>query len=108
MSCPLPAAPASPAAEKPSEPIIRPDIDWIPSYKVYKDRVERLAALNFDRPTTVPEGWPTHIDAERSWSGSDFESEDEFVIKFSVDDIIEIETGLAYFKGTSPIRGRVR
>ncbi|KAK0645709.1 hypothetical protein B0T16DRAFT_145692 [Cercophora newfieldiana] len=98
MACPLALASSPVTPEKPSEPIIRPDIDWIPSYKVYKDRVERLAALGLDRPTAVPEGWPTQIDAERCWSGSDFKSEDDYVFRLTADDIVEVEAGLACFK----------
>ena len=100
MACPLSSAPVllAQGAEKPGEPIVRPDIDWIPSYKVYRDRVERLAALYPDRPTTVPEGWPAQIDAERVWSGSDFKSEDDYILNFSPEDIAEIEAGLAHFK----------
>jgi len=79
--------------------IVRPDIDWFPSYKVYKDRVERLAALYPNRPTTLPAGWPSQIDADRNWSGSDFKSEDDYVVKFTADDIAEIEAGLAHFRG---------
>lgn len=88
-------------SEKPSEPIVRPDIDWIPSFKVYKERVARLAALRLNRPTTVPEGWPAQIDNARAFSGSDFKSEDEYIIRFSAEDISEIESGLAHFKGTT-------
>ncbi|KAK5660570.1 hypothetical protein OQA88_13124 [Cercophora sp. LCS_1] len=99
MACPLAAAPPTTlAASTPSKPIVRPDIEWIPSYKTFKDRVEKLAALNLNRPTTVPEGWPAYIDAERCWSGSDFKSEDEYIVKFTPEDITEIEAGLAFFK----------
>ncbi|KAK0627473.1 hypothetical protein B0T14DRAFT_512679 [Immersiella caudata] len=98
MACPLFATSSLLKPEKPSGPIVRPDTDWIPSYKVYKDRVERLAALGLDRPATVPEEWPTFIDAERCWSGTDFKSEDDYVINLTADDITEIEAGLGHFK----------
>ncbi|KAK0714703.1 hypothetical protein B0H67DRAFT_489444 [Lasiosphaeris hirsuta] len=100
MACPLALGSVSPlpVAKTAQEPIIRPNIDWFPSYKVYKDRVDRLAALNPNRPTTVPEGWPTHIDAERAWSGSDFKSENDYVVQLSPEDIAEIDAGLAHFK----------
>jgi hypothetical protein len=99
MACSVPTAASLLSPEATSEPIVRPDIDWIPSYKVYKDRVQRLAALELDRPTGIPEGWPTHVDADRSWSGSDFKSEDEYVVTLTAGDIAEIEQGLAQFKG---------
>ncbi|KAK0721968.1 hypothetical protein B0T26DRAFT_196719 [Lasiosphaeria miniovina] len=101
MACPLGATPAreqSMTATETQQTIVRPDIEWIPSYKVYKERVERLAALNLDRPTTLPPGWPSQVDTERAWSRSDFKSEDEYILKFSEEDIAEIEAGLAYFK----------
>lgn len=104
MACTLPFAPVKwgQTLEKPTAPIVRPTIDWIPSYKVYKDRVERLAALGLGRPTAVPEGWPAQIDAERAWSGSDFKSEDDYILHFSSEDIVEIEAALAHFKGMPP------
>lgn len=101
MSCPL--ASNEPAAIRTAEggttEIVRPDISWIPSYKVFKDRVERLRVLYPDRRTTLPPGWPAQIDAARVWSGSDFKSEDEYVIHLSAEDVAEIEDGLAHFKG---------
>lgn len=103
MACPLvPNAPgALRTAETPSKEIFRPDISWMPSYKVFKERVETLKALYPDRRTTVPDGWPAQVDAARAWSGSDFKSEDEYVMKLSDEDIAEIEAGLAHFKGIS-------
>lgn len=100
MACPLYSAPIllPPISEKPSEAIVRPDIDWIPSFKVYKARVERLASLGLDRPTAVPGGWPAEVDSERCWSGSDLKEED-FVIKFTAEDIAEIDAALDHFKG---------
>ncbi|KAK3337963.1 hypothetical protein B0H65DRAFT_591981 [Neurospora tetraspora] len=100
MACPLQSTRACNMAppQKDSSPIVRPDIDWIPSYKVFKERVQRLAALNLNRPTTLPAGWPSKITSERVWSGSDFKSEDDYVVKLSQEDIAEIESALEYFK----------
>ncbi|KAI5293486.1 hypothetical protein KEM56_006027, partial [Ascosphaera pollenicola] len=84
--------------QKDTNPIVRPEIDWIPSYKVFKERVQRLAALNLNRPTTLPAGWPAKITSERVWSGSDFKSEDDYVVKLSQEDILEIESALGFFK----------
>ena len=81
-----------------SNTIVRPNIDWIPSYKVFKERVQRLAALHLNRPTTLPAGWPSKITSERVWSGSDFKSEDDYTVKLSQEDIAEIESALEYFK----------
>ena len=101
MACPLAVARFTmtqlPTKDTEHPEIVRPDISWIPSYKVYKERVETLKALYPDRPTALPEGWPAQIDAPRAWSGEDFKS-DEYVIKLSAEDVAEIETGLAHFK----------
>lgn len=105
MACPIFSDPFNPGSlapipEKPSEPIVRPDIEWMPAYKTFKDRVERLAVLHPDRPTAVPEGWPTKVDGDRCWNGADL-TEDDYVVKFTAEDIAEIEAGLAHFKGMS-------
>ncbi|EAA33368.2 Clavaminate synthase-like protein [Neurospora crassa] len=100
MACPLQSTRACNMAppQKDTNPIVRPEIDWIPSYKVFKERVQRLAALNLNRPTTLPAGWPAKITSERVWSGSDFKSEDDYVVKLSQEDILEIESALGFFK----------
>ncbi|KAK3323758.1 hypothetical protein B0T19DRAFT_213248 [Cercophora scortea] len=100
MACQLQSNPVATMPEIPELPdqVVRPDIDWFPSYKVYKDRVERLKALNVDRPTALPAGWPLQVDTERAWSKADFKSEDEFIVHFSPEDIAEIEAGLEFFK----------
>ena len=101
MACPLTLnAPATlNTAKEPVDEVVRPDISWIPSYKVFRDRVERLQALHPDRPTSLPSGWPAKIDTARAWAGSDFKSEDEYVLHLSAEDVTEIEAGLAHFKG---------
>ncbi|GAB1319225.1 TauD/TfdA-like domain-containing protein [Madurella fahalii] len=100
MACQLlsDASVVQPTAKDPADEIVRPDISWIPSYKVFRDRVETLKALYPNRPTTVPAGWPTEVNAARAWAGSDFKSEDDYVIRLSPEDVLEIEAGLAYFK----------
>jgi len=101
-SCPLFPQPPTPSgikvAKETGQEIVRPDISWIPSYKVCKDREERLKLLHPNRRTTLPPEWPAEVKVPRVWSGSDFKSEDEYVVQLSVEDIAEIETGLAHFK----------
>ncbi len=82
----------------PMEPV-RPEISWIPSLEVFTDRVEKLQALYPHRRTTLPSGWPTEVNTERAWAGADFQSQDDFVLQFSAEDVAEIEAGLAHFKG---------
>lgn len=86
-------------ADGKSEDVVRPDISWIPSLKVFNDRVERLQALYPDRRTTLSQGWPAHINHPRAWAGSDFKSEEDYLIQLSEQDIADIEAGLAHFKG---------
>ncbi|KAM7211774.1 hypothetical protein V8F06_012841 [Rhypophila decipiens] len=94
-SSPIHAMPEIPEAE---DKVVRPEIGWFPSYKVYKDRVERLKFLEPNRPTTLPAGWPLQVDSERAWSGSDFKSEDDYVFHFTTEDLKEIEAALDHFK----------
>jgi hypothetical protein len=81
----------------PTEPA-RPDISWIPSHDVFVDRVARLRDLYPDRRTTLPAGWPTEVGTARAWAGADFKSEDDYMVHFSAEDVVEIEAGLAHFK----------
>ncbi|KAL1836996.1 hypothetical protein VTJ49DRAFT_4399 [Mycothermus thermophilus] len=101
IACPL-VPPTTVAGIKtgkePVSEIARPEISWIPSYKVFKERVEKLGALYPNRRTTVPEGWPAQVEGARAWSGSDFASENEYIVYLSSEDIAEIEAGLAHFK----------
>jgi hypothetical protein len=101
MACSLPSTETTVirTAKEAVDDNARPDISWIPSFKVFRDRVERLRALYPDRRTTLPPGWPAQVDAPRAWAGSDFASEDEYVLHLSAEDIAEIEAGLAHFKG---------
>jgi hypothetical protein len=73
-----------------------PDIEWNPCYQTYIDRVQHLSKLNADRPLSVPEGYPSRVDAPWVWSGSSFD--DEYIVPLSRDDIVEIEKALQHFK----------
>lgn len=83
------------------EEVSRPDIEWIPSPKTFRDRVEYLQTYYPNRRTTVPPGWPAQVDTARTWAGSDFNSEDDYVLHLGSDDIYEIEAGLGHFKSKS-------
>jgi hypothetical protein len=101
MACSLPSTETTVirTAKEAVDDNARPDISWIPSFKVFRDRVERLRALYPDRRTTLPPGWPAQVDAPRAWASSNFESENDYVLRLSAEDIAEIEAGLAHFKG---------
>jgi hypothetical protein len=66
--------------------------------KTFKDRVETLQQLYPNRRTTVPPGWPAEVDMARAWDGSDFGSEDDYVLHLGPEDVVEIEAALAHFK----------
>jgi hypothetical protein len=80
--------------------VIRPDIEWIPSFQTYKDRIERIKVLSTERPTSLPYGWPTKIEHPRVWSGSDFADSSKYVVQLTNADIVEIERALMHFKGS--------
>jgi hypothetical protein len=85
-------------ADEAVDEISRPNIEWIPLMKTFKDRVETLQQLYPNRRTTVPPGWPAEVDMARAWDGSDFGSEDDYVLHLGPEDVVEIEAALAHFK----------
>ncbi len=103
MTCPLASRADEPSVLRTSNKTVdeadRPDISWIPSLKTFRERVERLQAEYPNRRTTLPAGWPARVEGARAWVGDDFKSEEEYVLQFSEEDVKEIETGLAHFKG---------
>jgi hypothetical protein len=84
-----------------TNPIHGPNIEWNPSFSMYRERVRTLADLNIPRPMSVPEGFPNVVCAPWVWDGSDFKNE-EYVLILSETDIVEIEQALAIYKGTWP------
>lgn len=88
-------------AEEAVDNVPRPNIEWIPSMKTFQDRVAHLQALYPNRRTTVPYGWPARVDTARAWTGSDFNSDDDFVLHLGPEDIAEIEVALSHFKSKS-------
>lgn len=73
----------------------------MPSHDTFTARVEALKHLDFDRPDRVPDGYPDCVMEPWVWSGSDFvgEREDEFVVRLSEEDVLEVEMALGKFKG---------
>jgi hypothetical protein len=79
-----------------------PDIQWMPSYETYQARVAALNALRIERQKRVPDRFPDTVIEPWVWSGEDFESEDDFVVRLDEEDVNEIENALAYFKIAIP------
>jgi hypothetical protein len=75
-----------------------PDIQWMPSYETYQARVAALNGLGIERQKRVPDRFPDKVIEPWVWSGEDFESEDEYVVRLDDEDVTEIENALADFK----------
>lgn len=79
-----------------------PDIDWVPSFKNYMARVDRLSKSQHARTTTLPSGFPTNIKAHRAWVGHDFAEKKSYIYVLSNTEVNEIEEALVHFKGLNP------
>lgn len=77
-----------------------PDIGWNPSYQTYMDRNRRMEVRSKDRVKVLPPDFPACIDKPWVWSGSDI-SEEDYVVKLNLDDILEIQEALRFFHGIS-------
>jgi hypothetical protein len=80
-----------------------PDIQWNPSFAAYQDRIQRLASLNTNKPTSLPEGFPQAVTDPWAWTGSDFEDESKYVLLLDKSEIEEIEHALAFFKSKTSV-----
>ncbi|KAJ5175659.1 uncharacterized protein N7482_001536 [Penicillium canariense] len=76
-------------------------IQWLPSLETHLARSCALASLGERLPTTVPVGFPDLIKSDRDWSGSNFESEGDYVYILSPEDLAESETALHSFLALS-------
>lgn len=83
-----------------------PDIDWVPSFKNYMARVDRLSKSQHARTTTLPPGFPKKIKAHRAWVGHDFAEEKSYIYVLSETEVNEIEEALGHFKGLHPSNPR--
>ena len=75
-----------------------PDIDWIPSFETYKRRVDAIAQYQAHREKEVPVEFPPRVESARSWSGSDFDGEEDYVVSLSEADLREIQQALLHLK----------
>jgi len=85
------------SASKPAKSTDRPDIEWIPSYKTYRDRVNRLSKIHTRRPKSLPEGWPVKVEGPRVWTGADFEDTQDYLFHLSAENVLEVEAALVHF-----------
>lgn len=74
----------------------QPDIEWIPSFKSYRDRnLRRLR--NGGLKKTLPEGFPTKLESPLAWEGDELR-EEEYIVELSALEIEETEEALRDFK----------
>lgn len=74
----------------------QPDIEWIPSFKSYRDRnLRRLR--NGGLKQTLPEGFPTKLESPLAWEGDELR-EEEYIVELSALEIEETEEALRDFK----------
>jgi hypothetical protein len=74
------------------------DIDWIPSFEKYQQRVtRRLKEATLEKQ--VPEGFPASVNYQMCWEGANM-TPSEYVYILSDAEIDEIEHALQHFKGT--------
>ncbi|KAF7193762.1 Taurine hydroxylase-like protein SAT17 [Pseudocercospora fuligena] len=63
----------------------------------YKERNAKVLAAG-NLATTVPSGFPEKLGGPLIWSSSDFQDENEYIIRLSKSDIEEITSALKHFK----------
>ena len=74
-----------------------PNIEWLPSYETYMDRVERLGARHVSKLSNLPGGYPNTIQGPRNWTGSEFKDKSKYIITLSEKDVREVEQALQHF-----------
>ena len=82
------------------QPSPSPEIQWDPSPVTYRERVERLAKVLEPLAQTVPDGFPTAIQAPRVWRGSEFDDEAKYTYVLTGDDLDEIDAAVRAFLST--------
>lgn len=73
-----------------------PDIEWIPSFKSYRDRCLRRIKTG-GLAKTLPEGFPVKLESPLAWEGSKIKKE-EYIVELSAQEITETEDALRDFK----------
>ena len=87
---------AAAAVLRPVAPPGQPDIDYAPDYDKYTARTKRRTSEKLDQ--SLPEGFPSRLESDLVWDGSDIASRYDWVYELSEDEVEEIEEGLRHFK----------
>jgi hypothetical protein len=86
----------------PSNSLGQPDIGYAPNYDKYLARTKkRLEGENLIQ--SLPPDFPSKLDSDLVWSGTDIENETDWLYQLSLDNIQEIQHGLKHFKGKNMI-----
>lgn len=92
-SFPTPAAQAPPG---------QPDISYAPDYAKYQARAARR--IEVERlPTTVPEGFPEHLEGDLVWEGDKLAETYDWTYVLTQDQLSEIDEAVRYFKCRLPL-----
>lgn len=74
------------------------DIDWMPNFEKYTQRVQARALLR-GLPSAVPESWPRHLESPLSWTPSTVPAESEYIYELNESQKQEIIDAVNHFKG---------
>ncbi|OOF93408.1 hypothetical protein ASPCADRAFT_53110 [Aspergillus carbonarius ITEM 5010] len=76
---------------------IQPDIQYHPDYAKYTARTQHRIATE-TLPTTLPLGFPSHLDSPLVWEGSEIEQRDDWIYRINDAQLDEIDQALKNFK----------
>ncbi|XP_006458549.1 hypothetical protein AGABI2DRAFT_190826 [Agaricus bisporus var. bisporus H97] len=86
----------------------QPDISYHPDETKWRARTARRLAENPALPSQpLPEGFPAKLEGPIVWKGSDFTSEDQWVVRLTDVHLQEIDDGLRHFKSLNKPLGHI-
>lgn len=92
-------SPAMTLSQVPTTAEAQPDISYHPDETKWRARTARRLAENPALPSQpLPEGFPAKLEGPIVWKGSDFTSEDQWVVRLTDVHLQEIDDGLRHFK----------
>ena len=72
---------------------VQPDIQYHPDYAKYTARTQHRIATE-TLPTTLPLGFPSHLDSPLVWEGSEIEQRDDWIYRLNDAQLDEIDQAL--------------
>ncbi|PKS06559.1 hypothetical protein jhhlp_007307 [Lomentospora prolificans] len=58
-----------------------------------------LEPLRVQESSTLPAGFPASLETDLAWTGQQFQSSEDYILKLQPSEIVEVETALEHFKG---------